>query len=317
MAIERVAPTWITRSTSPMSMPSSSEAVATSARSWPALSRCSASSRRSRERLPWWLVTASSPRSLRELGGDALGHLARVHEHERRAVLADQLGHALVDLLPLLVGADGGQRRGRDLDAPGRARGTCPRPPARSRGPRPTRNRPTSSSGFCVAERPMRWTGRPASASSRSSESARWLPRLSRTSAWISSTITVRTLAQHAAARPRWSAGGRATPAWSPGCAAAGASWPRARRRRVAGAHQHADLGQGRVGARGSRPAGPAGSSARRWTARAAARRRGPGSASGRSAPWRRSAVDRGQERGQRLARARGRGDQRVAPRPG
>jgi hypothetical protein len=46
-----------------MSIPSSREAVATSARSFPALRRCSASSRRSRERLPWWLVTASSPRS--------------------------------------------------------------------------------------------------------------------------------------------------------------------------------------------------------------------------------------------------------------
>ena len=37
VAIERVAPTWITRSTSPMSMPSSSDAVATSARSAPGL----------------------------------------------------------------------------------------------------------------------------------------------------------------------------------------------------------------------------------------------------------------------------------------
>ncbi len=39
-----------------------------------------------------------------------------------------------------------------------------------------------------------RCTGRPARLSSRSRESERWLPRLSRTSAWISSTITVRTV---------------------------------------------------------------------------------------------------------------------------
>ena len=49
---ERVEPTWQTRSTVPMSIPSSSEAVATSTRSSPALRRCSASSRRSRARLP-------------------------------------------------------------------------------------------------------------------------------------------------------------------------------------------------------------------------------------------------------------------------
>ena len=117
VAIERVAPTWIARSTSPMSMPSSSEAVATSARSLPAFRRCSASSRRARERLPWWLVTASSARgAASSCAGDALGHLAGVHEDERRAVLADELRDARVDLLPLLVRADGRERRGWDLD---------------------------------------------------------------------------------------------------------------------------------------------------------------------------------------------------------
>ena len=59
--MDRVEPSWQTRSTSPMSIPSSSEAVATSALSSPALSRCSAASRRSRERLPWCEVTFSSP----------------------------------------------------------------------------------------------------------------------------------------------------------------------------------------------------------------------------------------------------------------
>ena len=41
VAMERGEPSWHTRSTSPTSMPSSSDAVATSALSWPALSRCS------------------------------------------------------------------------------------------------------------------------------------------------------------------------------------------------------------------------------------------------------------------------------------
>ena len=48
----------------------------------------------------------------------------------------------------------------------------------------------------------MRWSGRPASSSSRSSDSARCAPRLVATSAWISSTMTVSTGRQHRA-RPR------------------------------------------------------------------------------------------------------------------
>ena len=53
---------------------------------------------------------------LRELGADALGHLARSDEDERRAVLADQIRDAGVDLGPGLVRADRRERRGRDLD---------------------------------------------------------------------------------------------------------------------------------------------------------------------------------------------------------
>jgi hypothetical protein len=51
----------------------------------------------------------------------------------------------------------------------------------------PTMNRPTSSSGFCVAERPMRWYS--LSCAIRSSVSAVWLPRFVEAIAWISSTI--------------------------------------------------------------------------------------------------------------------------------
>jgi hypothetical protein len=62
--------------------------------------------------------------------------------------------------------------------------------------PLPTRSRAISSIGFWVAERPMRWTFRPQSRSRRSSVSARWAPRLSPATAWISSTMTVVALAR-------------------------------------------------------------------------------------------------------------------------
>ena len=54
----------------------------------------------------------------------------------------------------------------------------------------PTMKRPTSSSGFCVALRPMRWGSWSLSSDRRSSVSARCAPRLVEATAWISSTIT-------------------------------------------------------------------------------------------------------------------------------
>jgi hypothetical protein len=65
----------------------------------------------------------------------------------------------------------------------------------------PPRNRATSSRGRCVAERPIRWRGRRAASSSRSSVSARWAPRFVPTRAWISSTMTVSTDSRNARAR--------------------------------------------------------------------------------------------------------------------
>ncbi len=63
----------------------------------------------------------------------------------------------------------------------------------------PTRRRAATSMGRTVAESPMRCgRGRPdetTRSSSRSTESARWAPRLSGATAWISSRITVRTRA--------------------------------------------------------------------------------------------------------------------------
>ena len=63
-------------------------------------------------------------------------------------------------------------------------------------------NRPISSSGFCVADSPIRWTSRPAAAVSRSSVSARWAPRLVDATAWISSTMHDSVPANSSWARP-------------------------------------------------------------------------------------------------------------------
>ena len=66
----------------------------------------------------------------------------------------------------------------------------------------PTMNRPISSSGFCVADSPIRWTSRPATAVSRSSVSARCAPRLVDATAWISSTMHASVPANSSWARP-------------------------------------------------------------------------------------------------------------------
>ena len=105
VAIERGEPSRQVRSTVPTSMPSSSDAVATTSESSPALSRCSASKRRWRLRLLWCAATRSRAQALGQVAGHALDQPPRVDEHQRGAVLARQRGHPIVDLLPLLVGA--------------------------------------------------------------------------------------------------------------------------------------------------------------------------------------------------------------------
>ncbi len=60
-------------------------------------------------------------------------------------------------------------------------------------GERPPRKRATSSTGFTVADSPMRCAGRSSSASRRSSESARCEPRFVAATACTSSTMTVPT----------------------------------------------------------------------------------------------------------------------------
>ena len=110
------SPIWQTSSTSPMSMPSSSEAVATSALSSPAFSRCSAARRRSFAMLPWCAITCAAPSS---------SDRWRVTRSAIRRVLTntsvvrcsrDQVGEARVDLQPHLVRHHRFERRRRHLE---------------------------------------------------------------------------------------------------------------------------------------------------------------------------------------------------------
>ena len=106
----------------------------------------------------------------------------------------------------------------------------------------PPRKRAIASSGRCVADSPMRCGSRPVSSTSRSSDSMRCAPRLPGASAWISSTMTVSTVAQDARApatrATRYSDSG-VVMRMSPG---ARASCRRCFCGRVAGADADADL---------------------------------------------------------------------------
>ena len=131
---------------------------------------------------------------LAQLVGHPLGELSGVDEDERGPVVGDVGGDPVEDLVEL-VARDGrlelavGQLQ-RQLEA-------APVPAVDDRRERlaaPTSRRAAVSSGLTVAERPIRTGGRSVTAWSRSSERVRCEPRLSRASAWISSTITVSTV---------------------------------------------------------------------------------------------------------------------------
>ena len=109
----RGVPSWHTSSTSPMSMPSSSEAVATITLSLPALRRCSASKRVSFERLPWWAATFCFAEPLGEVARHALDHAARVGEHQRGVMFFDEPGELVVHRGPHLARHHRLERRGR------------------------------------------------------------------------------------------------------------------------------------------------------------------------------------------------------------
>ena len=187
-----------TRSTAPMSMPSSSEEVATRHGSAPAFSSSSTFVRSSRASEPWCaraistgcgavlalLVLELLRRELVQPQRDALGRAAVVDEHDRRGVLAHQPQQLRVDRRPdrgawsprsgsgrhrvqrVRARPPAAGRRARSSTRPGpRCAGRAACAPRRRRSstsrPGPTRKRPISSSGFCVALRPIRWKAEP------------------------------------------------------------------------------------------------------------------------------------------------------------
>ena len=186
VAIERGEPSWQTRSTSPMSMPSSSDAVATSTFSSPRFRRCSASSRVSFARLPWCAATASLPsRSPRWRAARSAMRRVLTKTSVVRCMRTSSAS-ALVDLLPLLVRHHRLERRRRQLerevallgvaDVDDRAVG-APSCDAHRRRPGSARSRRSASASP---------TGRCASAAAPHERlqplerQRRWLPRLSR-----------------------------------------------------------------------------------------------------------------------------------------
>ena len=103
----RGEPIWQTSSTGPTSMPSSSDAVATSAFSSPArkprLDAVAAVLRQDAVVRGDDVVT----QPLAELVREPFGEAARVHEHERRAVLATSVGDPVEHVAHLLGARDG------------------------------------------------------------------------------------------------------------------------------------------------------------------------------------------------------------------
>ena len=140
-----------------------------------------------------------STASLVEAGGEALGQTPAVHEHDGRAVLLDQLEQPGVRGRPdrrrtgpaatgPLDGLLGSPHPGHPCPRPGRMTSTSSflRTPASTSSPvgvaladRATARPVPQEAGDLVegrrvADRPMRWNGRSALASSRSRERARW-----------------------------------------------------------------------------------------------------------------------------------------------
>ena len=209
--------TCTTRSTAPMSTPSSRLLVATSAGMRPAFRSSSMSVRCSRARLPWWArATSSSASSFRRSASRSaprrLLTKMRVLRWARTSsssagYMAGQMDRRVApppmtssrSWPPPSPGPRAGSAisrmsstgtitsRSRSFTRPASTTLTGRGAPSASW---PPRKRAISLRGRCVALSPMRCTGPSAMRSSRSSDRARWLPRLVPAIAWISSTIT-------------------------------------------------------------------------------------------------------------------------------
>ena len=265
LATEMGDSTCTTRSIAPMSMPSSSELVATRPRSVPAFKRfldgqaLLAGDRavvRAHEDGRCRLVFSLG--ELVETLGQAFGQAATVDEDERRALALDELQQARVDRTarsrcapraPATEPPRGGSVcSGCSMSSSGTttSRSSFLRWPASTSVTGrsvPPRKRPISSSGRWVADRPMRCKGPSTTCSRRSSDSARCAPRLVPAIEWISSTMTQRTLCRISSARDvssRYSDSGVVI-RMSGGVRAMSR---RSRGRRVAGAQGDGDVGR-------------------------------------------------------------------------
>ena len=205
-ASDRAARTWrssganrsgTTRSTNPMSMPSSSEAVATTAFKLARLQPPFGRQPLLRGERAVVALDMAFSELLGELMREPLGQPPRVDEDQRGAVLPDQLDQPIVDLVPLFVHADRTEFRPRQLDSQVERSGVADVDDAATRGlssppPRPQPGTgPSSRSVFAWPKAQFVANASRTALSSRSSVMARCEPRLSSTIAWISSTMTV------------------------------------------------------------------------------------------------------------------------------
>ena len=162
---------------------------------------------------PWWAATWSSPSRSPSWCATPLGQPPGVDEHERRPVVGDVRGDAVEDLVDLLAGEGRLELAVGQLEREVEA---APVPAVDDRSgsgsPAPTSRRAAVSIGLRRREADPAG-GRSVTASSRSSVSARCEPRLSRATAWISSTMTVSTVASVARDRSAVRTG-TATRAW-------------------------------------------------------------------------------------------------------
>ena len=164
----------------------------------------------------------------------------------------------LVDLVPDLVRAHRLERRRRHLDRDVESRAGAPRRRARHSRPTPRRGtapRPRAASGSPRARSAARV---PRGARAARARARGAMPRLSPSTAWISSTITVRHGREHRAARPRGEQDVERLRRRHEHVRRPRRHRGALLRRRVAGPHEHAHVGQRRVAPRGSRASGAA-----------------------------------------------------------
>ena len=188
-----------------MSIPSSSEAVATIARSSPALSRSRHPAATAARGCRDGAAPRPSPEPLSEVMRHPLGQPARVDENQRGAMLADQFRKPVVNLRPHLVLATGpSSSAGLRWRDPYRAGGRYGR---WARGS--LRKRATSSIGLHCCGKPdaLRRDGRLRQRIQPRQRQRQVGAALIVGQAWISSTMMVARSAQHLARLPPPSAG--------------------------------------------------------------------------------------------------------------